>query len=304
MQCSALLVVAFASLGHARRLHRNDADDFKESEVSALPSLSSLLAHGPATAFSAGLHAPRFSNQRAAAAAMSVESAGAEDVFTAIAPYSAGVLGLSAAATVFLALEVQRQLTTEEETEFDYVDPKVIGTPEDPIANFNADRKPGPVGPGNRQAGEIVFGKQGAAFVKPGFRRKRPVSPFRAVEAFKVLEFTSNQGLLSKLEKEGVFSKIEPYLPLLDKYNLLSLAERGLQMEPGALSNLGAALLVTTASLILTVPDSDVAIVLLQVLVALVGGAGAVALLGASNILNQIQSKKGVRWGQAAGGVR
>merc|ERR1740127_440076 len=220
------------------------------------------------------------------AAASAVESSGAQDALAAIAPIFAGALGLSTAAVFLTATGLVEELYKEEETEYDYVDPKVIGTPEDPIAQFNADRKPGPVGPGNRQAGEIVFGKQGAAFVKPGFRRKRPVSPFRAVEAFKVLEFTSNQGLLSKLEKEGVFSKIEPYLPLLDKYNLLSLAERGLQMEPGALSNLGAALLVTTASLILTVPDSDVVMVLLQALVGLVGSAGAVALLGAGSVLS------------------
>jgi len=106
-----------------------------------------------------------------------------------------------------------------------------------------------------------------------------------------VLSAAEEAGVFSKLEAAGAFSAAEKFLPLADKFKLLSTAESLLNVDAWKLSGGAAAILLGELALITVVPDDNIALVGLQLVTGAAAGAGAVTLLGTSYLFSLLQGE-------------
>lgn len=126
------------------------------------------------------------------------------------------------------------------------------------------------------------------------FRTKsgsRPAPKILArVEQLRLLSKAEQSGLLSALEKQGLtLSAIESsgLLSTAEKFGLISAASD--RNTPGALFTLATLLLAAGPALVYFVPDTDPALVALQVLGAVACVAGGSAAYGGATLLASLQ---------------
>jgi len=71
----------------------------------------------------------------------------------------------------------------------------------------------------------FIYSEDGQFEAREGQIFRNPVKILDRLEKLKIMSTLSEYKVLSTLEKYNVFSLIEPYLPLLQKYKILSLTE-------------------------------------------------------------------------------
>jgi hypothetical protein len=142
------------------------------------------------------------------------------------------------------------------------------------------------------------FDREGVFEARELSQPKPPVKLLNRVSELRVLTSLADAGLLSKAEELGVFSKLEKagafslaekLLPLADDLNLLGTLENLLNI-PANIQVLAAfALLGGEVGIISIVPDDNAALVVVQVITALVAGGGTVTLLASAYLFSLLQ---------------
>merc|ERR1711988_369047 len=98
-------------------------------------------------------------------------------------------------------------------------------------------------------------------------------------------------GVFSKLESAGAFSTAESLLPLVDELQLLTTAEKLINVPAVSLVQAAFLLVAFEGALIFAIPDDSGLLLLIQALTGLLAGAGAVALVGGAFVLSAIQGE-------------